>query len=49
MKLKGKKICFPVAHEFEDVELLYPLLRLSEERATIVLATSRRASMRVRT
>jgi protease I len=39
MKLQGKRICFPVAHEFEDVELLYPLLRLSEEGATIVLAT----------
>jgi protease I len=41
MKLQGKKICFPVAHEFEDVELLYPLLRLSEEGASIVLATYR--------
>ncbi len=39
MKLQGKTICFPVAHEFEDVELLYPLLRLSEEGASIVLAT----------
>src|ERR1035437_2279214 len=39
MKLKGKSICMPVAHEFEDVELLYPLLRLSEEGADIVLGT----------
>jgi protease I len=39
MKLKGKSICMPVAHEFEDVELLYPLLRLSEEGANIVLGT----------
>lgn len=28
-----------MAHEFEDVELLYPLLRLSEEGAGIVVAT----------
>lgn len=39
MKLKGKSICMPVAHEFEDVELLYPLLRLSEEGANIVIGT----------
>jgi PfpI family intracellular protease len=39
MKLTGKSICMPVAHEFEDVELLYPLLRLSEEGADIVLGT----------
>src|ERR1035437_9307972 len=38
MKLKGKKICIPVAHEFEDIELLYPLLRLSEEGSHIVIA-----------
>ena len=31
MRLKGKSICIPVANEFEDVELLFPLLRLSEE------------------
>lgn len=41
MKLKGRTICMPVAHEFEDVELLYPLLRLSEEGARIVLGTYR--------
>ena len=35
MKLKGRTICMPVAHEFEDVELLYPLLRLSEEGARV--------------
>ncbi|MCC5988747.1 MAG: type 1 glutamine amidotransferase [Pararhodobacter sp.] len=39
MRLKGKKICMPVAHEFEDLELLYPLLRLSEEGASIVIGT----------
>ena len=37
MKLKGKTICIPVANEFEDVELLFPLLRLSEEGAHIVI------------
>jgi protease I len=39
MRLKGKIICMPVAHEFEDLELLYPLLRLSEEGAGIMLGT----------
>ena len=39
MKLKGRSICMPVANEFEDVELLYPLLRLSEEGAHIVIGT----------
>jgi protease I len=39
MRLRGKTICMPVAHEFEDLELLYPLLRLSEEGAEIVLGT----------
>ncbi len=38
-KLSGKRIGFVVAHEFEDVELLFPLLRLSEEGAEIVVAT----------
>jgi protease I len=37
--LSGRRICFLVAHEFEDVELLYPLLRLSEEGASITIAT----------
>ncbi len=41
MKLKGKSICMPVADEFEDLELLYPLLRLSEEGAHIVIGTYR--------
>ena len=30
-RLSGKKVAIIVAHEFEDIELLYPLLRLSEE------------------
>lgn len=36
-KLFGKKVVIIVAQEFEDVELLYPLLRLSEEGADIVV------------
>jgi len=39
MKLKGRSICMPVAHEFEDLELMCPLLRLSEEGARIVIGT----------
>jgi protease I len=41
--LFGKHICLLIAHEFEDVELLYPLLRLSEEGASITVATLPRA------
>jgi protease I len=37
-KLTGKKIAIVVANEFEDVELIYPLLRLSEEGAEILVA-----------
>jgi protease I len=40
-KLSGKKVVIIVAHEFEDVELLYPLLRLSEEGAEIVVVPVR--------
>ena len=40
-KLSGKKVAIIVAHEFEDVELLFPLLRLSEEGAGIVVAPVR--------
>ena len=35
--LSGKIIVMIVANEFEDIELLYPLLRLSEEGAEIVV------------
>jgi len=41
MKLQGRSICMPVAHEFEDLELLYPLLRLSEEGARITIGCYR--------
>ncbi len=36
-KLTGKKVVIVVAQEFEDVELLYPVLRLSEEGADMVV------------
>lgn len=36
-RLKGRKVAIIVAHEFEDVELLYPFLRLSEEGAEITI------------
>lgn len=36
-KLKSKKVAIVVANEFEDVELLYPFLRLSEEGAEIII------------
>jgi protease I len=37
-QLTGKKVAIIVANEFEDIELLYPVLRLSEEGAEIVVA-----------
>jgi len=37
MSLGGKNIVIIVANEFEDIELLYPLLRLSEEGANMVV------------
>jgi len=40
-KLSGKKVVIIVANEFEDVELLYPVLRLSEEGAEIVVVPVR--------
>ncbi|TWT26237.1 type 1 glutamine amidotransferase domain-containing protein [Planomicrobium sp. CPCC 101110] len=38
MKLTGKKVLSFVHHEFEDLELWYPILRLREEGATVHLA-----------
>lgn len=38
-KLDGRSVAIVTAHEFEDVELLYPLLRLSEEGASVTVAT----------
>jgi protease I len=40
-QLTGKKVVIIVAHEFEDVELLYPVLRLSEEGAEIIVVPVR--------
>lgn len=36
-KLRGRRVAIIVANEFEDVELLYPFLRLSEEGAEVLI------------
>ncbi|MEM1646142.1 MAG: type 1 glutamine amidotransferase domain-containing protein [Ignisphaera sp.] len=41
-RLKGKVVAIIVANEFEDVELLYPFVRLSEEGAEVVIIPVRR-------
>lgn len=41
-KLEGKTVAIIAAYEFEDIELLYPLLRLSEEGAKIILVPVKR-------
>lgn len=38
-ELAGKRVAVVTAHEFEDVEVLYPVIRLSEAGATITVAT----------
>ncbi len=38
-RLEAKKVAILVAHEFADIELLYLLLRLSEEGAAITVGT----------
>lgn len=43
-KIEGKKIAIVVANEFEDIELLYPFLRLSEEGAKIIVVPIRRGT-----
>jgi protease I len=40
-RLDGKKVLFVVAHEFEDIELWYPVLRLAEEGAQCFIAAVR--------
>jgi protease I len=40
-KLSGKTILIIVANEFEDIELLYPILRLSEEGARVLVSAVR--------
>jgi protease I len=42
MKLKGKKILQVIEHEFEDLELWYPMLRVQEEGALVHLAGPKR-------
>jgi protease I len=37
MRLKDKKVIALVEHDFEDLELWYPILRLQEEGATVHL------------
>ena len=39
--LAGKKVVMIVANEFEDIELLYPLLRLGEEGARTIVVPVR--------
>ena len=39
--LSGKTVAIIVAQEFEDIELLYPILRLSEEGARILVVPVR--------
>ena len=41
-KLEGKTVAIIAANEFEDVELLYPFLRLSEEGAKIIIIPVRK-------
>ena len=36
-KLEGKRVVFLVGQEFEDIELWYPLLRLSEEGVKAII------------
>ena len=37
-KLSGKRVAIVVANRYEDVELLFPILRLSEEGAEVLVA-----------
>jgi protease I len=37
-KLDGKRVALVVANRYEDVELLFPILRLSEEGAEVLVA-----------
>lgn len=37
-RLSGKRVVMVVANRYEDVELLYPILRLSEEGAEVLVA-----------
>ena len=37
--MKGKKIAILTAHEFEDIEVMYTLLQLSQAGAAVVVGT----------
>jgi protease I len=37
-KLSGKKVAMIVANRYEDIELLFPILRLAEEGAEVLVA-----------
>ncbi len=45
MRLKGKKVVCLVEAEFEDLELWYPVMRLREEGAEVLLAGPERGSV----
>jgi protease I len=38
-RLSGKRIVILTGHEFEDIEVLYPVVRFSEEGAAVTVAT----------
>jgi len=43
-RLRGRRVAIIAANEFEDIELLYPLIRLSEEGAEIAVVPIMRGS-----
>jgi len=43
-RLKGRRVAIIAANEFEDIELLYPMLRLSEEGAEVAVVPIMRGS-----
>ncbi|HDJ66515.1 MAG TPA: type 1 glutamine amidotransferase [Nitrososphaeria archaeon] len=43
-RLKGRRVAIIAANEFEDIELLYPLIRLSEEGAEVAIVPIMRGS-----
>lgn len=43
-RFRGKRVAIITANEFEDIQLLYPLLRLSEEAAEVVMVPIIRGS-----
>jgi len=43
-RLRGRRVAIIAANEFEDIELLYPLIRLSEEGAEVAVVPIMRGS-----